>query len=35
MYEIGDKLGYYGCIVYIVIMVIGTVFVMKNYLKEE
>jgi hypothetical protein len=35
MYEIGSFIGYWGCIVYMVIMLAGTVFVMKKYLKED
>lgn len=35
MYEIGNYIGYYGCIIYLVVMFAGLLFVMKKYLKED
>ncbi len=35
IYEIGNFIGYWGCVVYIAIMAIACVFVMKNYMKED
>jgi hypothetical protein len=35
IFEIGNKIGYYGCWAFILIMAAGLVFVMKNYLKDN
>lgn len=34
MYEIGNVIGYWGCIIYLIIMAAGFLYVMK-YLKED
>ena len=35
MYEVGNAIGYWGCVAYIIIMFASAVFVMKRYLKED
>jgi hypothetical protein len=35
MFELGNSFGYYGCIVYLIVMSIGLIFVMRKYLKED
>lgn len=35
IYEIGDKIGYLGCWFFIIVMFLGLIFVMKNYLKDN
>ncbi|MFZ4753335.1 MAG: hypothetical protein ACOYLG_08335 [Chitinophagaceae bacterium] len=35
IFEIGNVIGYYGCWLFIIIMFVGLVFVMKNYLKDN
>lgn len=34
IFELGNQVGYYTCWFFIIVMFIGLVFVMKNYLKE-
>jgi hypothetical protein len=34
IFEIGNKIGYFGCWAFIIIMFVGLVFVMKNYVKD-
>lgn len=34
IYEIGNVIGYFSCWLFVVIMFIGLVFVMKNYVKN-
>lgn len=34
IYELGNFIGHYGCIIYIVIMAIATVYVMRKYLRN-
>ncbi len=31
--EIGDMFGYFGCIVYVLVMFVACVYVMRKYLK--
>lgn len=33
IYEIGNFIGHWGCVIYIVVMFIATVYVMRKYLK--
>lgn len=35
IYEIGNFIGYWGCVAYIAVMAIACVFVMRKYLKED
>lgn len=35
IYQIGDFIGYWGCVAYILTMAIACVFVMRRYLKED
>ncbi|MEZ5046683.1 MAG: hypothetical protein R2831_06800 [Chitinophagaceae bacterium] len=35
IYELGNHFGYFACWAYIIIMFVGLLFVMKNYLKED
>jgi len=35
IYEIGNFIGYWGCVAYILIMTIACIYVMKKYLKED
>ncbi len=35
MLEFGNFIGHWGSVFYIIVMVVGLVFVMKNYLKQD
>jgi hypothetical protein len=35
LFEIGDKIGYWGCVIYLLVMAVALVYVMRKYLKEE
>jgi hypothetical protein len=35
MYEVGNFIGYWGCIAYLLVMSVALVYVMKKYLKED
>ncbi len=35
MYEIGNFIGYWGCIIYLLIMAVALVYSMNKYLKED
>lgn len=35
MYEAGNIIGHWGCIVYFIVMSAGLIFVMSKYLKED
>jgi len=35
IYELGNFIGYWGCIIYILVMAVACVFVMRKYLKED
>jgi hypothetical protein len=35
MYEAGNFIGYWGCIIYLIVMAVGLLFVMNRYLKDD
>ncbi|GBL36269.1 hypothetical protein EMGBS15_18640 [Filimonas sp.] len=35
IYELGGFIGYWGCIIYILVMAVACVYVMRKYLKED
>lgn len=35
LFKIGDFLGYWGCVFYLLVMAVALVYVMRKYLKED